>query len=145
MKTIVLKISYLGICGCRGRKFDRTIEMQESQTLQDLHNAIMKELQWDDDHLYSFFLNNKAWDNNKEQEYTRPDQEEPLEANSAKIPLNKLGLKPRQKFLYIFDFGDEHQFRIQAKGFGETVAKEKYPIIREAIGKAFEQYPDYEE
>jgi len=143
MKTIVFEISYLGICGCGGRKFERTIEMRETQTLQGLHNVIIKELRWDDDHLYSFFMDNKAWSNNKECEYARPGQEEPLDSNSASIPLNKLGLKPEQKFLYIFDFGDDHQFRIQVKGFGKTTAGKKYPLTAEAKGKAFMQYPTH--
>ena len=145
MKTIIFKVSYLGICGCGGTTLERTIEMKETQTLQQLHDAIIKELQWQDDHLYSFFLSNKAWDNNKKYEYTRPDQDEPLEANSAKIAISKLCLKQKQKFVYVFDFGDDHQFRIQVKKFGKTIKGKKYPLTLEAKGKTFEQYNMCEE
>jgi len=143
MKTVVFKISYLGACGCGGRKFERTMELKETQTLVNLHGAIIKELRWQDDHLYSFFLDDEAWSDNRECEYTRPDRDEPLEANSAKIPLNKLGLKQGQKFVYVFDFGDDHRFRIQVKGFAKTIAGRKYPSTVEAAGKPFKQYPNY--
>ena len=140
MKTIVFKVSYSG-----GKKFERTFEFNETQTLADLHDAIMKELKWDDDHLYSFFLDNKVWSKNKDSEYTRPDQEDELEAKSADISLNKLGFKLGQKFAYIFDFGDEHTFRIQVKNIGKAIAGQKYPLIIEATGKHFEQYQETEE
>lgn len=145
MKTIVFKLLYLGICGSGGKKFERTIEFNETQTLIDLHDAIMKELKWDDDHLYSFFLDNNVWSKNKDSEYTRPNQEDALEANSADISLNKLGFKLGQKFAYIFDFGDEHTFRIQVKNIGKAIAGQKYPLTIEAVGKPFEQYPEAEE
>ncbi|MBI2597664.1 MAG: hypothetical protein HYW50_00535 [Candidatus Diapherotrites archaeon] len=38
MKTIVFKVSYSG-----GKKFERTFEFNETQTLVDLHDTIMKE------------------------------------------------------------------------------------------------------
>lgn len=49
----------------------RRIEIQAEQTLEDLHNAIQNAFEWDNDHLYSFFMNNKAWDSTSE--YTLPE------------------------------------------------------------------------
>ena len=44
----------------------RDIELAEDQTLEDLHLAIQQAYGWYDDHLYSFFMNGKAWDKGSE-------------------------------------------------------------------------------
>lgn len=38
--------------------------------------------------------------------------------NSSNTKLKELNLKKNQKFLFIFDFGDEHSFGIIVEGFG---------------------------
>ena len=145
MKTVTFDVTYLGVCGCGfGREVSRRIEFKETQTLEDLHDAIInKSFGWDDDHLYSFFMDCKPYTGDKRMEYTRPGQdfehwdEVP---NTADVKLKDLGLKPRQKFIYIFDFGDDHRFKIRVKGFGEVERGVKYPWILESKGKAPRQY-----
>lgn len=44
----------------------RTIEVRSYQTLEDLHLAIQRAYRWDDDHLYSFYLNGVLHDNRYE-------------------------------------------------------------------------------
>jgi len=45
-----------------------------------------------------------------------------------------------QKFLFVFDFGDDHQFGINVEGFGEAEKGKEYPCILEEKGKAPRQY-----
>lgn len=66
MKTYTLKVT-LPDAG----KVSRTIEMAAEQTLHELHFAIQDAFEWDADHLYSFFMSGKAWD--QESEYTIPE------------------------------------------------------------------------
>lgn len=49
----------------------RKIEMKSDQTLEMLHNEIQSAFDFDNDHLYSFYLSNKAWD--KKTEYSLPE------------------------------------------------------------------------
>jgi hypothetical protein len=44
----------------------RKIEMRADQTLEELHLAIQAAYDWDADHLYSFFMSGKAWDESTE-------------------------------------------------------------------------------
>lgn len=55
----------------------RKIEIKADQTLQELHRAILEIYDFDDDHMFSFFLSNKAWD--KKTEYTLPEGVMPYE------------------------------------------------------------------
>jgi len=50
-----------------------------------------------------------------------------------------------QKFLFVFDFGDDHQFGIIVKDFGKAQKDKMYPLILESKGKAPGQYPNYDE
>lgn len=53
----------------------RKIEMRGDQTLEQLHLAIQSAFEFDNDHLYSFFMSGKAWD--KKTEYSLPEEETP--------------------------------------------------------------------
>ena len=91
----------------------RTIELRSEQTLWDLHRAIQRALQWGDDHLYSFFMNGQKWD--RRFTFASSDEEDrPPFADEAVI--GELGLTPKHKFLYYFDYGDSHEFEIQVVG-----------------------------
>jgi hypothetical protein len=110
----------------------REIECKLSNTLADLNKAIQIALDWDDDHLYSFFI--------KDKEYVRePEEYDDLDAN--KCALEMLKLRRKQKFKYVFDYGDEWKFDIEVIDFG-TVKDEKYPKLLESKGKAPEQYSE---
>jgi hypothetical protein len=49
-------------------------------------------------------------------------------------------LKKGQRFLFLFDFGDDQQFGIEVEGLGEAKSGERYPLILEEKGKAPKQY-----
>jgi len=53
----------------------RKLELSEEATLQDLHMAIQRAFEFDNDHLYSFFMSGKAWD--RTSEYTLPEGASP--------------------------------------------------------------------
>src|SRR5262249_51784805 len=48
----------------------RRVELRGEQTLHDLHMAIQQAFDFDNDHLYAFFLSNRAWD--EASEYVSP-------------------------------------------------------------------------
>jgi hypothetical protein len=59
---------------------------------------------------------------------------------SAKISLSKLGLSKGQKFEYLFDYGDCHEFVIRVVGEGKEELGVRYPHLLERLGKAPAQY-----
>ncbi len=145
-KTIIFRVYYLGQCGSGfSRKIERRIELKETQTLDDLQEAIIyQSFSWDDPHLFSFFFDNKPYSKNRKMEYTNDTQGDMFtgeKAKSSKTKLRVLNLKKKQKFLFIFDFGDDHHFSIIVEGFGEVEKGRDYPNILEEKGKAPKQYP----
>jgi hypothetical protein len=70
MKTYTFHVSIPGF----GRVW-RKIEMEANQTLEDLHLAIQAAFDFDDDHLYSFFMSGRAWDESTE--YCLPEGVDP--------------------------------------------------------------------
>lgn len=70
VKTYMFKVLLPGQGECW-----RKIEMMDDQTLEDLHFAIQDAFEFDNDHMYSFFMSGKAWD--KKTEYSLPEGEGP--------------------------------------------------------------------
>ncbi len=112
------------------------IEIAADQTLDDLHYAILSAVDFDPDHLYSFFMSGRAWDDSTE--YASPYAEGP---SADEVKIGDLSLRMKQKFLYLFDYGDEHRFEVQLVGVNPEAAKEgRYPRIVKSHGKAPRQY-----
>lgn len=215
MKTYTFHVSLPG----SGRVW-RKIEIGAEQTLEDLHLAIQGAYDWGNDHLYSFFMNNKAWD--PASEYTLPegalyegmeivegdeeydDEEEDEDEGSTfslddwramsqkdqealvkeftrdtglpaaffhdmidelqrieqnpdlfeeeeirdvrTTPIGSLDLTKGKEFMYLFDYGDEHRFRVKVDSINDNAdATASYPRVVEAVGDAPEQYPGWDE
>lgn len=247
MKTYTLHVSLAGA----GRSW-RKIEIAGNQTLEDLHYAIQDAFEWDADHMYSFFMSGRAWDESTE--YTLPedampwgfdldedeedeeeweeeweeeeDEEEVAledESDDAEFDLSQLSpadltllqqmvsklqqagvtvddiertlnilddttlsdaekmrqtaplinlmiealpeldgaeggpgdvrtttlddlnLHVGKKFLYLFDYGDEHHFNIRVHAINPNAPPGDYPRLVEARGAAPLQYPDLDD
>lgn len=117
----------------------RRIEMRGDQTLEDLHDAIQDAFGWDNDHLYSFYLSGKAFD--ERTEYCSPYAD--CERHVSSYRLENIPLKPRKKLLYLFDYGDElrHTVTVEAITRGGVEPRKKYPRIAERHGRNVQQYP----
>jgi hypothetical protein len=126
--------------------FSRTIEMRSKQTLDDLHHAIQRALEWDDDHLYSFFMDGERWGDVGGYRFSCPIEEDRPPWTHEAV-LGELGLVKRHKFLYLFDYGDGHEFEIEVMDIRPEAGRGKYPRLAAELskGKAPEQYPRYEE
>ncbi|MBM3130655.1 MAG: hypothetical protein FJ009_18750 [Chloroflexi bacterium] len=114
------------------------IEASAKHTLDDLHSAIIDAADFDDDHLHAFFLSGRAWD--KETEYGHGDA-----CYSSAIPIGNLHLRMKQRFLYLFDFGDQHEFDVQLIETSPEPPHEHYPRIVEQHGKMPPQYPNWDD
>lgn len=112
--------------------WSKTIEVREDLSLRQLHKCIQEIVEFDDDHLYEFYLGknprNKAY------------------SVSKTTKLNELYPLTGYKLYYLFDFGDSWLFQIKKsrKKMLEEQNK-KYPYLVGSTGVNPEQYPDYEE
>jgi hypothetical protein len=139
------------LVGFRGVR--RKLAVRSDQTLVDLHHALQGAFDWDDDHLYSFWLKGEFWGRDGG-EYTHPlhaAQPSPLGPfatgpgpKSAKTRLNRLRLQKGQRIAYLFDFGDEWRVRLILREI-DTDDGRHYPRIVESVGEAPPQYPEYDE
>ncbi|MFQ5592759.1 MAG: plasmid pRiA4b ORF-3 family protein [Anaerolineae bacterium] len=130
LETYTFKVTYMA-----KPKVWRTIEIAGDQTLDDLHYAIQNAVNFDADHLYSFFMSGRAWDDATE--YASPRTED---RSAARAKIRDLGLRPKQRFLYLFDYGDEHRFEVQLLAVNPDAPKGDYPRVVERHGRNPKQY-----
>ena len=130
-KSLVLSVS--AGAGCY-----RHIQIGEGASLLALSSAILDAFGFFDDHMHSFFMNNRAWDG--EAEYMCPggDLDGAL-GYSDRVRLSKFHLVKGDKFLYVFDYGDDWRFRISVlRVIDEPTVS---PIILKSVGY-ISQYGD---
>lgn len=121
-------------------KVSRTVEVSALQDLDDLHRAIQDAFDWDDDHLYFFCLDTKP--NCSEYMLTGPflDGDESSVPTSS-FPLGELGLHTGDRFVYLFDMGDQHLFEIGVLDVRQRAGGGDLPRVLESVGEAPAQYP----
>ncbi len=120
-----------------GSKIWRIIKLSSEHTLEDLHLTIQKAYQFDNDHLYSFYMDGKEYSDDA---YNSPWSESGPYTDKGII--NELGLYVGQKILYHFDFGDDWLFDIQLTRIEETDKPDPDIEIVESKGEAPDQYQD---
>jgi len=65
---------------------------------------------------------------------------------AATTTLDSLALKKGQKFLYLFDYGDEWRFAVKVHAINPAAPEDRdYPVLVEAMGEAPSQYPGWDE
>ncbi len=117
----------------------RVIELRSEQDLDDLHVAIQRAFSWNSDHLYSFFMTGKY-----DPRYTFACQyEETHPPWTHQAVIGELGLGRRHKFVYLFDYGDQHEFEIEVTAICPQAGSGDYPRVVKSVGKAPDQYRDW--
>jgi len=112
--------------------WSKIIEVKEDFTLLKLHKYIQKLVDFDDDHLFEFYVE-------KNPRNLRSSVSKSLKLNDI-YPLKGV------KLFYLFDFGDSWVFQI-TKSRKKIIENKTtmYPLLVESTGVNPEQYPDYEE
>ncbi|MDD3305964.1 MAG: plasmid pRiA4b ORF-3 family protein [Acetobacterium sp.] len=117
----------------------RIIEVSGNTTLARLQEIIIAAFGFDDEHLYMFSLKRKKYD----QDGFYAPGSECGGRSAARVKLGELGLKPRNKMLFLFDFGDEWEFNVAVSKIIESETKVNKKII-ESQGE-LEQYEYWDE
>jgi len=112
--------------------WSRTIEVKEDFSLEELHEYIQKIIEFDNDHLYEFYVG-------------RNPRNRSFEISTG-TRLNEIYPLKGYKLYYLFDFGDSWLFQINKSRKEKKVSiNTKYPALIESNGKNPEQYPKYDE
>ena len=122
------------------KKTWRRIAVPSGDVLDDLHDAIQKAFEFDNDHLYEFSFRNRF---GITQRVPHPMCEE--EFSTDEFEIKNLPLRIGEKMEYVFDFGDHWQFTVELEKIEPPNPKFKKAKILESHGKAPEQYPDWED
>ena len=117
----------------------RKVSLSAAHTMDDLHDIIQKAFQFDDDHLYTFFMDGRKWSN----DCIDSPYDDSGHADASRIKIGSLGFFPKQTFLYLFDYGDEWTFTVEVERVDQQDEKVVQPFVKESIGEAPEQYRDF--
>lgn len=121
--TIELKVE-LGSC-------IRTIKIGSQYTLDDLSFLILKSVKFDEDHLYYF----RTGYGNTKKTYYSPECQETFD---TLIPLAELQLYEGMQLEYLYDFGDNWEFKITVSRITPGLLEEC--LIKKVKGENPEQY-----
>lgn len=150
MKTYRFRVSIIGI-----PRLYRIIEASEDCTFDDFHDAIFHAFERFDEHLYSFFITRKDT-RDSQTIYDAPEITHPMNAknltrfekkkkSASSIQIGDVGLKEKDVFHYLFDFGDDWWHRIMVQNISETMPKKKHIKLIKSVGESPPQYPEFDE
>jgi len=129
----------------------RTIQMRGAQTLEDLHRAIFKAFDREEEHMYEFQVGGKGPMDRKARRYVLPlAVNEPfsnpkLAGDLTRTTVGLLGLKVDDTFGYWFDFGDDWWHQINVVAIEDAAPRGGYPKVTKRVGESRPQYAGGEE
>jgi hypothetical protein len=134
-QTYVFRAELVGFAGVR-----RTVTVDDDLTLVDLHYALQSAFGWDDDHLYSFWIDGRFW-GDEAGHYMHPFHAKSTDppGKSACARLDELDLDEGQPVAYVFDFVSEWRVALTLE---EKRAADGRAVARciEKVGTAPPQY-----
>lgn len=117
------------------------IEIDSRATLEELHDAIQEAVNFDNDHLYAFYIAKGE----------RSRDRESYDDDNGRIYSTTLGdlfpLETRKSLFYLFDFGDEWLFKVtrSQKRPHDPQTGVVYPRVVGEVGTKPVQYPEFDE
>ena len=116
------------------------LEIDDSSTFEDLHYAIQDAVEFDDDHLYEFYMASSERSRNRVTVSSYED------ADSVTLD-SVIPIQSDKKLFYLFDYGDNWVFHIlpSRKDPHPPVKSSRYPQLLSEGGEKPEQYPEWEE
>lgn len=135
-QTYVFGTELVGFEGVR-----RTITVRDDMTLVDLHYALQSAFGWDDDHLYSFWLDGSFWAS-ATGHYMHPYHAASVDppGRSACARLDELALAEGQKIAYEFDFEREWRVLLELREIRAAAGSAAVARCIEREGEAPPQY-----
>ncbi len=108
----------------------RRIQVPESYTFYDLHVAIQDAMGWLDYHLHMFEIKDKETRGGYiriESPFAEPDFEEEGTMLTTEVPVKSFFIRPRDKALYTYDYGDGWQHDVVLEKIAPRESRKAYP------------------
>jgi hypothetical protein len=119
----------------------RVLDLPEDRTFEDLYNAVLQSVGFDNSQLGSIYVCNDAWEKKVEITLIDMDADEgdliPIMHDTA---LDEYIHGKGQKLVFEYDFVMMWRFMIEVQDILEGDKKTKYPRIVESVGDAPDQY-----
>ncbi|MGD2174074.1 MAG: hypothetical protein PVJ27_01625 [Candidatus Brocadiaceae bacterium] len=129
----------------------RTIEILDSQTLVELHDAIFEAFDRDDEHMFEFHFGTGPHERDGPR-YVLPvmldvpwDEDDRAAGDLTQTTIDSLDLTVDRAFGYWFDFGDNWYHQINVAAIAEAQPRAKYPRVTGRVGESPPQYVDWDE
>jgi hypothetical protein len=131
-------------------KLYRDIEIQNSKKLYDLASAIVAAFGFDFDHAFGFYslLKGNILQSPIKYELFADMADMDIESDAGSVERTRTSEafpEIGHKMTFLFDYGDNWEFRVELIGKGAKERGVKYPQVRKKVGQAPEQYPAEEE
>lgn len=147
MKAYTFKVSLF-----HAKRIYRRIICLEDQTLDDLHDAIFSAFDRYDEHLYSFYFPHKSTQSLRiicnANKISHPgaldDYSQNNQHDASKVEIGTLCLVEKQKFYYLFDYGDKWWHELTFEGVKEY-ENHDCPAVILKKGESPGQYPEIDE
>ena len=120
-QTYVFTAELVGFEGVR-----RTVAVRNDLKVVDLHYALQSAFGWDDDHLYSFWLDGSFW-GAESAHYMHPEHARSLDppGQSACARLEELDLAEGRQVAYIFDLEREWRVALTVREVHAVLSQQK--------------------
>jgi hypothetical protein len=122
----------------------REIEISSDASLYDFAEAIVHAFEFDFDHAFGFYsklTGRNALSANPRYELFADIGEESDAGSVKKTKVGEAFRRPKQRMLFLFDYGDDWEFRVELLRLGKREPRVRYPRLLAKKGRAPEQYP----
>jgi hypothetical protein len=119
----------------------RDIEMRETATLEELHNAIVQAFGFEGEEMASFYMSDEKW--SQGEEFVLFDMGERGRTKKMEnIVLNEILSEKQTKLIYVYDFLNMWTFYVELADITEAVNGTDYPNLLFSHGNLPESPPN---
>ena len=129
-------------------KLYRDIEIDSGKSLYDLAESIVEAFDFDLDHAFGFYSKLTEYCLDSPIKYELFADLEGGESDAGSVKRTKVAQAfpdVGSKMLFLFDYGDQWEFKVEVIGLGGKIPQTRYPKVIKSMGTALPQYPDSDE
>lgn len=122
----------------------RDIEIEQTATMEDFHNAITQAYGFAGQEMASFYTSNDMWEQKEEIVLFDMGEEESLNRVMSETILESVVSEQKNKLIYIYDFLTMWTFLVELAEIAEPEPSMIYPNLMFAHGEIPDEVPDKE-
>ena len=111
----------------------RRVEVPAGITLKDLHDAIQAVMDWEDAHLYLYYIGRQTVGGPSLTDLTSRDGERA--ASAGRVRLSDLAARNVKRFQYVYDMGDSWEHDVKIEKVLPADPRQTYPRFIDGAGR----------